>query len=84
LLRALAVAPGAMVVRFPQLAELLVKHASNKDEDVRLVVAELVPVIKKGRAHDRAASIEAALAAAKKPSRDPRWDRLPGKRGRGR
>lgn len=84
LLRALAVAPGTMVARYPQLADVVEKYAQNKDEDVRMVVAELVPVIKKGRAHDRAAAIESALAAAKKPSRDPRWDRLPGKRGRGR
>ena len=84
LLRALAIAPGTMVARFPQLADVVETHAKNKDEDVRLVVAQLVEVIKKGRAHDRAAAIEAALAATKKPSRDPRWDRLPGKRGRGR
>ena len=37
-----------------------------------------------GRFVDLARAIEAALAATKKPSRDPRWDRLPGKRGRGR
>jgi hypothetical protein len=84
LTRALAVAPGTMIARFPQLADVVEKHAKNKDEDVRAVVGELVSVIKKGRAHDRAAAIEAALAASKKPSRDPRWDRLPGKRGRGR
>jgi hypothetical protein len=29
-------------------------------------------------------AIEAALKATKKPARDPRWERLPGKRGRGR
>jgi len=84
LLRALAVAPATMVARFPQLADVVEKHAKNKDEDVRLVVSELVAVIKKGRAGDRATAIEAALASTKKPSRDPRWDRLPGKRGRGR
>jgi hypothetical protein len=84
LLRALAIAPGTMIARFPQLADVVVTHAQKKDEDVRMVIGELLPVIKKGRAHDRAEAIEAALKATKKPARDPRWERLPGKRGRGR
>jgi hypothetical protein len=44
----------------------------------------VLPAIRKSRAHDRAEAIEIALKETKKPSRDPRWDRLPGKRGRGR
>lgn len=84
LLRAVEVAAPAMVVRFPQIAAVIEKQAQNSDEDVREVIQTSIGLMKKGRAADRAPAIEAALKASKKPSRDPRWDRLPGKRGRGR
>jgi hypothetical protein len=84
LMRALAVLPAAIVARYPQLAELLEKHTKTNDEDVRIALEEVLPAIRKSRAHDRAEALEIALKATKKPSRDPRWDRLPGKRGRGR
>lgn len=84
LMRAMAVLPAQIVGRYPQLTEVIEKHIHTKDEDVRIAIEEVLPAIKKGRAHERAAAIEAALASTKKPSRDPRWDRLPGKRGRRR
>lgn len=84
LMRALAVLPGQIVHRYPQLMEILMKHTVTKDEDVRITLEEVLPAIKKGRAHDQADALEKAIKATKKPSRDPRWDRLPGKRGRGR
>lgn len=82
--RALEVTPAAIVARFPTVSAVLEKHASHADEDVRLAVEAAANALRKGRTQDRAASIDAAIAAAKKPSRDPRWDRLPGKRGRGK
>lgn len=84
LLRAIEVAAPAMVTRFPVLGDVMIKQAGNGDEDVRAVITVSLGLLKKGRAADRVQPIEAALKASKKPSRDPRWDRLPGKRGRGR
>lgn len=84
LMRALAVLPAQIVSRYPQLADVIEAHTRTKDEDVRIAIEEVLPAIRKSRAHDRAEAIELALKATKKPSRDPRWDRLPGKRGRGR
>lgn len=84
LMRALAVLPATIVARYPQLADVLEKHTKTNDEDVRITLEEVLPAIRKSRAHDRAEALEIALKATKKPSRDPRWDRLPGKRGRGR
>lgn len=84
LMRALAVLPAQIVHRYPEVMDLLMKHTGTKDEDVRITLEEVLPAIRKGRAHDRAEALENALRTTKKPSRDPRWDRLPGKRGRGR
>lgn len=84
LMRAVEVAAPAMVVRFPSIADVIEKQAKNSDEDVRLVIESSLVVLRKGRASDRVPAIEAAILSTKKPSRDPRWDRLPGKRGRGR
>ncbi len=84
LLRAVEVAAPAMVVRFPSIAEVLERQAQGDDEDVRETLQASIALLRKGRASDRAQAIEQHLAATKKPSRDPRWDRLPGKRGRGR
>lgn len=84
LMRAMEVAAPAMIVKYPVIAEVLVKQAGNGDEDVRLAIESALPGLRKGRASDRVPAIEEALKASKKPSRDPRWDRLPGKRGRGK
>jgi hypothetical protein len=73
-----------LVARLPALADVLVAATNIDDEDVRRAIEAAMPAIRKGRAQDRAPEIDAALVATKKPSRDPRWDRLPGKRGRGK
>ncbi|GAC1352853.1 MAG: hypothetical protein NVS3B20_10970 [Polyangiales bacterium] len=82
--RVLTEAPPKMVARHPLVSEVLVKQAANPDEDVRAVIEASVEPIRRGRATDRAQLIADALAKSKKPSRDPRWDRLPGRRGRGK
>lgn len=83
LVRAIETSFPAAVARFPQVFEVVERHAANEDEDVSGAVAVIGKALK-GRSQDRSVAIDAALAAAKKPSRDPRWDRLPGRRGRGR
>ncbi|MGZ3474542.1 MAG: hypothetical protein ACXWUG_09700 [Polyangiales bacterium] len=83
LVRAIETAFPVAVARFSTVAEVVERQAANEDEDVTGAVAVIAKSLK-GRAQDRGVVIDAALAAAKKPSRDPRWDRLPGKRGRGR
>jgi len=84
LLRAVEVAAPNMMVRFASVGDVVEKQAKNSDEDVRAIIQTSIALLRKGRAADRVAAIEAALAATKKPARDPRWDRLPGRRGRGR
>lgn len=84
LVRALETTMPLAVARFTQTAAMAERQAANEDEDVRSVIEATAASLDKGRARDRAATLLAALQAAKKPSRDPRWDRLPGKRGRGR
>jgi hypothetical protein len=83
LVRAIETSFPAAVSRFAQVAEVVERHAASEDEDVTGAIATIAKSLR-GRSQDRAVAIEAALAASKKPSRDPRWDRLPGKRGRGR
>jgi len=72
------------VGRHPTTSDVLCAHAATEDEDLRDAIAAAVEPLRKGRFADRAQAIADALALAKKPSRDPRWDRLPGKRGRGK
>ena len=76
--------PGAIVARYPQAADVLIRHAVDQDEDVRAIIAHTATVLRKTRAGDRSVAIEAALTQSKKPLRDPRHGRLPGKRGRGK
>ena len=85
--RALTAVEGALpaiVQRHFVVTEALTKHAKSEDEDVTGAIAACAKALAKGRAAEQAKTLEAALAAAAKPSRDPRWDRLPGKRGRGK
>jgi hypothetical protein len=84
LCKVLEVTPVAAVVRHPVVADVLVRHAAGEDEELREVLAMNAKGLKKGRAADRAPLVEAALEASKKPLRDPRHGRLPGKRGRGK
>ncbi len=84
LVRELEVACGAAVTRHPTVADVLERHAATDDEDVRGLVEVAANALRKGRVQERAAQLDAAIAKTKKPSRDPRWDRLPGKRGRGK
>jgi hypothetical protein len=74
----------AIVGRHPSIIAVLERHAANDDEDVRAAIEAIVPALDKGRTQEQARALSSAIAAAKKPSRDPRWDRLPGKRGRGK
>ena len=83
-LRAAMLVAPAMIARHPTAIEVVVKHAASQDVDVRSVLEASVDPIRHSRNSERADVIEAALAKSKKPSRDPRWDRLPGKRGRGK
>jgi hypothetical protein len=81
-----------IVVRHPlvnaAIVELILdrrpRYATGDDEDVREAIAEVAKKLDKKGNSDRARPLEEALLATKKASRDPRWDRLPGKRGRGK
>lgn len=82
----------AIVVRHPIVNAAIVeivldrkpRYATGDDEEVREAVADVAKKLDKKGNTDRARALEEALLATKKASRDPRWDRLPGKRGRGK
>lgn len=72
-----------LVQRHPTaVLEVLIKHTKSLDEDVTDAIAATAALLHKQRVADLATTLQEAIAAATKPSRDPRWDRLPGKRGR--
>ncbi|MFI5301967.1 MAG: hypothetical protein ACHREM_28080, partial [Polyangiales bacterium] len=85
------VVPG-IVARHPTVLGAIVeimldrrpKDSTGDDEDVRAAIEEVAKKLDKKGQSDRARALDEALKATKKAPRDPRWERLPGKRGRGK
>lgn len=63
---------------------VLVRFTKSLDEDVTDAIAATADKLHKARVADLADALRDAIGVATKPARDPRWERLPGKRGRGK
>lgn len=73
----------SLASRHPAVATTLESQAMREDEDVRAILAEVAKGMR-SHAGERATAIAEALVRSTKAPRDPRWGRLPGKRGRGK
>jgi hypothetical protein len=82
--RAMHATPAAILARFPKAVVAIERAATNEDIELREVIEETTTRMKKLGMVEKVESVRAALDASENKRPDPRHDRLPGKRGRGK